>query len=100
MISWLAILRHAPAILAAADALFVRKQSALAKDQTRTLEARFADLAEEARASAELTQDMARQIHALAMLTQATARRTRLAVGLAATSAVVAAAALIVAIVR
>lgn len=98
--SWFAILRHAPAILAAADALFVRTKSWRAEDQTRTLEARLAELAEEARASAQLTQEMAQQIHALAMLSQTTAWRARLAVGLAAASAVVAAAALIVAIVR
>lgn len=100
MMSWFAILRHAPAILAAADALFVRSTAARARDQTRTLEARFVELAEGARASAELTQEMARQIHALAMLSEATARRTRIAVGLAATSAVIASAALVLAIVR
>ena len=98
--SWFAILRHAPAILAAADALFVRTRSGGAHDQTGPLEARLAELAEEARASAQLTQEMARQIHALAMLSQATARRARLAVALAATSGVVAVAALIVALVR
>ena len=98
--SWFAILRHAPAILAAADALFVRAKSGRAEDQTRTLEARLGELAEEAHASTQLTQKMARQTPAWTMLSQTKARRARLAVGLAAASAFVAGAALIVAIVR
>jgi hypothetical protein len=43
MISWVAILKHAPTILAAADALLTRVRANDAGDRTRTVDARLAE---------------------------------------------------------
>ena len=83
---WLAILKHAPAVLSAAEALFNRAKTS------------GADAA--SRASAELTQDMAKQLAALAMAQHATARTVRAAIGISIAAAVVAVAAAVIAFVR
>ena len=86
MIPWVAILKHAPTILAAADALRSRVTANNAGDRTRSVEARLAELEDESRASAQLTQDMAQQIKALTLAYESgvlTARRG-LALGIAA----------------
>ncbi len=57
--AWLAILRHAPAVLAAAEALFQRAKTSRADDHTRSIEVRLDELTESSQASAELMQDMA-----------------------------------------
>lgn len=90
---WVAILRHAPAFLAAADALFTRKKFNRVKDPTRPVEARLDDLAEE-------TQNLARQTQALALASQAAARRARFTSAVAVLALVLATVALIVAMSR
>ena len=100
MIPWSAILRHAPTILAAADALLARTRASSTAGQTKNSEARLVDLEEGARASAQLTQDMAQQIQALTVAHDITARRARVAVGLSIAAAVLAIVAGILAIVR
>ena len=100
MIPWSAILRHAPTILAAADALLARTRASSTGGQTKSSEARLRDLEEGARASAQLTQDMAQQIQALTIAHDITARRARVAVGLSVAAAVLAIVAGILAIVR
>ena len=97
---WFAILRHAPAILSAADALFRRAKTSRADDHTRSIEMRIDELAASSRASAELTQDMAKQLQALTMVHVATARRVQAAIGISVAAAVVAVAALVIAFVR
>ena len=97
---WFAILRHAPAILAAAEALFNRAKRSGADDRTRSIEVRIDELAAASRASAELTQDMAKQLAALAMAQHATARAVRVAIGISVAAAVVAVAAAVIAFVR
>lgn len=82
MIPWVAILKHAPAILAAADALRARVTAADAGDRTRSVDLRLGELEDESRVAAQLAQDMAQQIHALGLAHESTARRARLAVGL------------------
>ncbi len=82
MIPWVAILKHAPTILAAADALRARVKSTDAGDRTRSVDLRLAELEDESRAAAQLAQDMAQQITALALAHESNARRARLAVGL------------------
>jgi hypothetical protein len=82
MIPWVAILKHAPTLLAAADALRARVKAADAGDRTRSVDQRLAEMEDESRAAAQLSQDMARQINALALAHQSTARQARLAVGL------------------
>jgi soluble lytic murein transglycosylase-like protein len=86
MIPWVAILKHAPAILAAADALRTRVRATNAGDSTRSVDARLAELEDESRASAQLTQDMAQQINALTLAHENSARTARrgLALGIAA----------------
>jgi hypothetical protein len=86
MIPWAAILKHAPAILAAADALRTRARANDAGDPTRSVNARLAELEHESRASAQLTQDIAQQINALTLAHESAARTARrgLALGIAA----------------
>jgi hypothetical protein len=97
---WLAILKHAPAILSAAEALFLRAKTSGADDHTRSIERRIDELAAASRASAELTQDMAKQLAALTMAQHATARTVRAAIGISLGAAVVAVAAAVIAFVR
>jgi hypothetical protein len=86
MIPWAAILKHAPAILAAADALRTRVRAHDAGDRTRNVDARLAELESDSRAAAQLTQDMAQQINALTLAHESAARMARrgLALGIAA----------------
>ena len=97
---WLAILKHAPAILAAAEALFLRTKTNRADIHTRSLEARVDELSESSRATAELIQDMAKQLQALAMVQDATLRKLRTTTLISVAASVVAVAAVVVAIVR
>jgi len=99
VIPWFAILRHAPTVLAAADALLVRTKASATADHTGSIEGRLGELEEGSRASAQLAQDMAHQIHALAIAHDVTARRARVAVGLSVAAAVLAIVAGILAIV-
>ena len=100
MIPWSAILRHAPTILAAADALLARTRASSAAGHSKSSETRLGDLEEGARASAQLAQDMAQQIQALTIAHDITARRARVAVWLSVAAAVLAIVASILAIVR
>ena len=97
---WFAILRHAPAILSAAEALFHRAKTSRADDHTRSIEMRIDELAESSRASAELIQDMAKQLQALAMVHDAMVRKVRAAIGLSVAASVIAVAAVVIAFVR
>ena len=97
---WFAILRHAPAILAAAEALFQRANTSRANDQTRSVTMRIEELEESSRASAALIQDMAKQLQALAMVHDATVRKVRAAIGISVAASLVAVAAVVIAFVR
>jgi hypothetical protein len=99
MIPWAAILKHAPAILAAADALRTRVRATDAGDPTRSVDARLAELEDETRASAQLTQDMAQQINALSLAHESAARTARRGLALGIAALVLALAAVILAIV-
>ena len=98
--AWFGILRHAPAILSAAEAMFDRAKTRRADDQTRSIEARLDELADSSRASAELMQDVAKQLQALAMIHTAMASKLRTAIRLSIAAVVVAVAAVVVAFVR
>src|SRR6186997_236723 len=97
---WFAILRNAPAILSAAEALFLRTKTGRADDHTRSIEMRIDELAESSRASAELIQDIAKQLQALAMAHDATVRQARTALGISVAAFLVAVAAVVTAFVR
>jgi hypothetical protein len=86
MIPWVAILKHAPSLLAAADALLTRVRANDAGDRTRSVDARLAELEGDSRTAAQLTQDMAQQINALTLAQESSARMARrgLALGIAA----------------
>jgi hypothetical protein len=86
MIPWAAILKHAPTILAAADSLLTRARANDAGDRTRGVDVRLAELEDESRAAAQLTQNIAQQINALTLAHESAARTARqgLAVGIAA----------------
>jgi hypothetical protein len=98
MIPWIAILKHAPTILAAADALRARVRANNAGNRTRSVDARLAELEDESRVSAQLTQDMAQQINALTLAHESAARTARWGLALGTTALVLAIAAVIVAI--
>jgi hypothetical protein len=97
---WSAILRHAPAILSGAEALFRRAKASRADDDARSIEMRLDELAESSRASAELIQDMAKQLQALAMVHDAMVRKVRTATGISIAASVVAVAAIVIAFVK
>jgi hypothetical protein len=99
MIPWAAILKHAPAILASADALLSRVRADDAGDRTRSVDARLAELEADSRASAQLTQDMAQQINALTLAHDNAARMARRGLALGITGLVLAIAGVILAIV-
>jgi len=100
VIPWAAILRHAPTILAAADALRARTKAARVDDTTRSVDVRLAELEEGSRAAAQVVQEMAQQIHALTLAHESLARRLRVAVGVSATAVVVAIAGALIALLR
>jgi hypothetical protein len=100
MIPWAAILKHAPAILAAADALRARARISSGDDKGRGIEARLASLEQGSRESAQLLQDIAQQIQALAVAQEIAARRARIAIGVAIAAGIVALCAGILALVR
>ena len=99
MIPWVSILKHAPTILAAADALRTRVRATNAGDRTRSVDARLAELEDESRASAQLTQDMAQQINALTLAHESAARTARQGFALGIAALVLAIAGVILAIV-
>jgi hypothetical protein len=99
MIPWTAILKHAPTILAAADALLTRVRANDAGDRTRSVDARLAELEGESRASAQLTQEMAQQINALTLAHESAARTARRDRALGITALVLAIAGVILAII-
>jgi hypothetical protein len=98
MIPWAAILKHAPAILAAADALRTRVRANDAGDPARSVNARLAELEDESRASTQLMKDMAQQINALTLAHQSAARMARHGLALAIAALVLAVAGVILAI--
>ena len=100
MIPWATILKHAPAILAAADGLLTRVKASDAGDRTRSVDARLAELEDDSRAAAQLTQDMAQQIAALTLAHESAARTARRSLALAIAALVLAIAGVILAIAR
>jgi hypothetical protein len=98
MIPWTAILKHAPTILAAADALRTRVRATDAGDRTRSVDARLAELEGDSRAAAQLTQDMAQQINALTLAHASAARQLRIAVALGAAALVLSIVGVVIAI--
>ena len=99
MIPWVAILRHAPTILAAAEALRTRVTTNDAGDRTRGVDARLAELEGESRSAAQLTQEMAQQMNALTLTYKRAARTARWGLALGTTALVVALTGIILAIV-
>jgi hypothetical protein len=98
VIPWATILRHAPTILAAAEALRARTKAS-SDDQARATDTRIAELEEGARASAQLSQEMAQQIHALTMAHAVNARRLQIALGVGGAAAVLAIVGIVLALV-
>jgi hypothetical protein len=98
MIPWAAILKHAPTILAAADSLLTRARANDAGDRTRGVDVRLAELEDEPRAAAQLTQNIAQQINALTLAHESAARTARQGLALGIAAIVLAIAAVIIAI--
>ena len=98
--AWFEILRHAPALLSAAEALIRRAKTGRASDQSGSIEMRMDELAESQRASAELLHDLAKQVEALASAHADTVHKLRTAIGISIAAASVAVAAVVIAFVR
>lgn len=83
-IPWATILRQAPTVLAAADALLAnsRRRTAAAATDDQALRQRLDHLEELQRANADLVRQLADQVSALAVAAQVNAARVRLAVTL------------------
>ena len=93
MIPWSALVRHAPALLAAADTLLARARTGKAESAADTAE-RFRRLEQSAGESAQLLHDIVQQLHALTAMQEKAEKRARIAltlgivaVGLAAAAA-------------
>ncbi len=88
-IPWLTIVKQAPVLLAAADALLSssRRRTAGASNELPDLHHRLVAVEEHQRAQTELMKQLADQVNALAAGVQANTRRTRAALGLAAGAA-------------
>jgi hypothetical protein len=99
VISWTTLLKHAPTILAAADSLLARVKANDAGDRTRSVDARLAELEDESRASAQLTQNIAEQINALTLAHERAARAARRGLALSIVALVLAIVGVILAIV-
>ncbi len=97
MIPWAAILKHTPAMLAAADALLARSRGTGTKDKQGT-DARLASLEQRSSESAQLIQDIAQQIQALALAQEVAARRVWVAMIVAGAAGLLATCATMVAI--
>jgi hypothetical protein len=86
-IPWGTILKNAPAILSAADALLAQsRRTAAATELTgdiQLLQRRVAELDHQQRASAELVQRLASQVNAMAVAAEQSAARLRQAYALA-----------------
>jgi hypothetical protein len=98
VIPWVALLKHAPAIAVAADALLARARSGPSDSAHQNLDERLRRLEEGSREAAELLQDMARQINALTVAQAALARRVQVALAISIAAAALAAAAVVLAI--
>jgi hypothetical protein len=99
VIPWAVILKHAPAMLAAADALLVRARKS-ADVKTQGTEARLTSLEQRSSESAQLLQDIAQQIQALAVAQEVAVRRARIATWVAIAAGVLATGACILALFR
>ena len=99
MIPWAAILKHAPVMLAAADALLVRARGSTER-KSHGVDERLTSLEQRDRESAQLIQDMAQQIQALAVAQEVAVRRARIALGVAIAAGVLAAGACVLAFLR
>jgi hypothetical protein len=86
-IPWGTILKNAPAILAAADALLVqarrRTVATEVSGDVSVLRRRVAELDEQQRASAELVRQLADQVNAMTQAAQQSAARIRTAYAIA-----------------
>jgi hypothetical protein len=91
-IPWGIILKNAPALLAAADALLVQaRRRTVATDvggDLNALRRRVAELDEQQRASAELVRQLADQVNAMTQAAEQSASKLRLAYALAITGTV------------
>jgi hypothetical protein len=96
VIPWAAILKHAPVMLAAADALLVRARGSTER-KSHGVDERLTSLEQRDRESAQLIQDIAQQIQALAVAQEVAVRRARIALGVAVAAGALAAGACVVA---
>ena len=91
-IPWATILKNAPALLGAADALLAQtRQRSAATEITgdvNVLRRRVAEIDQQQRASAELVRQLADQVNAMAAAAEQSAARLRIAYALAITGTV------------
>lgn len=95
-IPWTTLLRHGPALVAAASRLLATANDNRVRQQNETFEQRVSDLENASAESARLLQDVAQQLQALAAAQQQTARIARVALAVAVTAFAIGATAVIV----
>lgn len=95
MIPWSVLVRHAPTLLAAADALLARR-SGRTSAATLENEERIRKLEQSADESAQLLHGIAGQVHALTEMQAKTAKQARIAIALSILAVILAAAAFLV----
>jgi hypothetical protein len=103
VIPWVAILKQAPAILAAADSLLAssrRREEAPEATDGHAVRRRLDRIEEHQRADAEVTKQLAAQVSALAAAAEASAARARLALALGIAGAILGAAGCAIALFR
>lgn len=80
MIPWVALLRHGPMILAAAETLLARARASKTGGKTPDSAERLSKLEQTSNESAQLLHDIAQQVHALTAVQKSTAKRAQVAV--------------------
>jgi hypothetical protein len=100
MIPWSTLVRHAPALLAAADTLLARARSGKTEASPPDSAERLRTLEQHAGESAQLLRDLAGQVHALTAMQEKTAKRARVALALGITGVVLAVIASLVVLLR
>ena len=99
-IPWVAIIKHAPLVVATAKRLFETADANEAQGRKQSVNARLESLETASVDTARLLQDVAQQVEALARVQEQTARRTRVSIALGVVALVIAIGAAVLALTR
>jgi len=97
---WATLLRHGPALVAAASRLLATANDNRGRQQNETFEQRVSDLENTSAESARLLQDVAQQLQALTAAQQQTARTVRAALVVGVTAFAIGVTAVVISLLR